>query len=170
MPRPIRTFVRFVDRFNWVVGRVVMYLIYVMMGILLLSSISRTLFDVSFIWIIEMAQFTMAAYYILGGGYSVQLHSHVRMDLLYSRLTQRGQAIADAITSIFLVFYLAVLLHGGVSSSQYALQYGQKNYSAWGPQLAPIKIIMSIGIFLMLLQIVSTFFKDWAAARGETIE
>jgi TRAP-type mannitol/chloroaromatic compound transport system permease small subunit len=170
MPRPIRAFVRFVDRFNRVVGRVAMYLIYVMMGILLLSSISRTLFDVSFIWIIEMAQFTMAAYYFLGGGYSVQLQSHVRMDLLYSRLTQRGQAIADAITSISLVFYLVVLLLGGISSSHYALEYGQKNYSAWAPSLAPIKIIMSIGIFLMLLQIISTFFKDLAAARGETIE
>lgn len=146
-----------------------MYLIYVMMGILLFSSLSRTFFNISYIWIVEMAQFTMAAYYLLGGGYSMQLDSHVRMDLLYSRWSPKGRAVADCITAIFLIFYLVFLFIGGISSTQYALQYGQVNYSAWAPPLAPIKIIMTIGIALMLLQAVATFFKDLAAARGETL-
>jgi hypothetical protein len=73
--------VRYVDAINRVVGRFAMYLIFVMMGVLLFSSISRGVFNVSHIWVVEMAQMTMAAYYILGGGYSVQLESHVRMDL-----------------------------------------------------------------------------------------
>jgi hypothetical protein len=38
-----------------------------MMGLLLFESISRTLFDRPHIWVVEMAQFTMAAYYLLGG-------------------------------------------------------------------------------------------------------
>jgi len=47
--------------------------------------------------------------------------------------------------------------------------YGQKNRSAWAPYMAPIKIIMGIGVLLMLLQSVATFFKDIAKARGEKI-
>lgn len=146
-----------------------MYLIFVMMGILLFSSISRSMFNTSYIWVVEMAQFTMAAYYILGGGYSMMLDSHVRMDLLYSRWPERRRAGTDAFTSLFLVFYLVVLLIGGVSSTIYALEYGQKNYSSWAPPLAPIKIIMCIGILIMLLQAVSTFLKDLAKARGEPL-
>jgi hypothetical protein len=65
---------------------------------------------------------------------------------------------------------LAVLLVGGISSTEYALSYGQKNYSSWAPPLAPIKIIMSLGIALMLLQVISVFFKDLAKARGEPLE
>ena len=169
MPAAIRLYVRFIEALNRVVGRFVMYLIFAMMGVLLLSSASRTFFSVSFIWVVETAQFMLTAYYLLGGGYSMQLDSHVRMDLLYSRWSLRTRAIIDAITSGFLLFYLVVLLLGGLSSTQYALEYGQKNYSSWAPPLAPIKIIMVVGIVLMLLQVIATFFKDLAKARGEPL-
>jgi TRAP-type mannitol/chloroaromatic compound transport system permease small subunit len=170
MPGPIKLYVRSIDAVNRVVGRFVMYLIFAMMGVLLLSSGSRTFFGVSYIWVVEVAQFLMTAYYLLGGGYSMQLDSHVRMDLLYTRWTPRTRAAVDAITVSFLLFYLVVLLVGGISSTQYAIEYGQKNYSSWAPPLAPIKIIMVIGIALMLLQVVAVFFKNLAEARGETLE
>ena len=169
MPRPIVGYVRAIDAINRVVGRFSMYLIFAMMGILLYAVISRTVFNAPLIWVVEMAQFTMAAYYLLGGGYSVQLDSHVRMDLIYSRWSPRGKAIGDAITAGFLLFYLVFLLAGGVSSTQYALEYAQKNYSTWAPPLAPIKIIMVIGIALMLLQIVAVFFRDLGTALGRPI-
>ncbi len=146
-----------------------MYLIFMMMGILLYSTISRTVFNVPLYWVVEMAQFTMAAYYLLGGGYSMQVHGHVRMDILYSRWSERKRATVDAVTVFFLIVYLGFLLFGGLSSTTYALTYGQKNYSAWAPPLAPIKIIMTTGIALMLLQAIAVFFKDVAKARGEPI-
>jgi TRAP-type mannitol/chloroaromatic compound transport system permease small subunit len=170
MPGPIKLYVRTIDAVNRVVGRFVMYLIFAMMGVLLLSSGSRTFLGVSYIWVVEVAQFLMTAYYLLGGGYSMQLDSHVRMDLLYTRWSPRTRAAVDAITVAFLLFYLIVLLVGGISSTQYAIEYGQKNYSSWAPPLAPIKIVMVIGIALMLLQVIAVFFRDLAAARGETLE
>ena len=169
MPGPIKAYVRAVDAVNRVVGRFTMYLIFAMMGVLLFSSGSRTFAGVSHIWVVETAQFLLAAYYLLGGGYSMQLDSHVRMDLVYSRWRPRTRAAVDVVTAGFLVFYLIVLLVGGLSSTQYAIEYGQKNYSSWAPPLAPIKIVMVIGIVLMLLQVIAIFFKDLAKARGEEI-
>jgi TRAP-type mannitol/chloroaromatic compound transport system permease small subunit len=170
MPRPIVLYVRYVEAVNRVIGRLAMFIIFAMMGVLLMSSVSRTALNISFIWTVEMAQFMLAAYYLLGGGYSMQLDSHVRMDLLYSRWSPKGQALADIITSIFLIFYLVVLLVGAVSSTNYAITYGQKNYSSWAPPLSPIKIIMTIGIAMMLLQAISMFFRDMATVRGERLE
>jgi TRAP-type mannitol/chloroaromatic compound transport system permease small subunit len=170
VPKAITAYVRWVDAVNRVVGRAMMYLIFVLMGLLLWSSISRGFFDISYIWSVEMAQFMLTAYYILGGGYSMQLDSHVRMDLFYSRWSPRKQALADAVTSGFLLFYIVFLLVGGISGTMYALQYNQKNYSSWAPPLAPIKIIMCIGIALMLLQVIAVFFRDVAKARGEPFE
>jgi TRAP-type mannitol/chloroaromatic compound transport system permease small subunit len=169
MPKAVKTYVRYVDAVNRVVGRFAMYLIFAILGVLLLSSTSRTFFGVSHVWTVEMAQFFMAAYYLLGGGYSMQLDSHVRMDLFYSRWSAKRRALADALTAGLLIFYLVVLLIGGISSTEYALTYGQKNYSSWAPPLAPIKIIMTIGIALMLLQVIAVFFKDLAKARGEPL-
>ena len=75
----------------------------------------------------------------------------------------------DIIATPFMIFYLIFLLYGGLSGIEYALTYGQTNYTPWAPPLAPIKIIMTLGIFLMLLQAIATFFKDIAKAKGETI-
>lgn len=147
-----------------------MYLIFAMMGILLYGALSRTLFDAPVIWAVEMAQMTMAAYYLLGGGYSMQLGTHVRMDLVYGRWSPKRQAFTDSITAFCLIFYLVIMLYGGISSTQYAIEYGQKNYSVWAPPMAPIKIVMTFGIFLMLLQAVSMFFKDLARATGDPID
>lgn len=168
MPKAAKAFVRYVEIVNRIVGRFAMYLIFVMMGVLLFSSISRGVFEVSHIWVVEVAQMTMAAYYILGGGYSMQLDGHVRMDLLYGRWSLRTRAIVDMVTGCALLFYMAFLLFGGISSTQYAIEYGQKNYSAWAPPMAPIKIVMTFGIAMMLLQVLATFFKDFETARQDS--
>ena len=94
MPGAIRSYVRYVDAVNRVVGRFAMYMIFAMMALLLYSSISKTFF-VPALWTLEMAQFSMAAYYLLGGGYSMQLDSHVRMDILYGRWSSKGKGFAD---------------------------------------------------------------------------
>jgi TRAP-type mannitol/chloroaromatic compound transport system permease small subunit len=169
MPKVIKLYVRYVDAVNRVLGNVVMFLALVMMGVLLFASLTRYVFNVPFVWIIEMAQFLMAAYYILGGGYSMQLDAHVRMDVLYERWRPRTRAFTDSITSFFLIFYLVVMMQGGIASSLYSLKYNQTNYSAWAPPMAPIKIIMTVGIALMLLQAISILFKDVAKFTGREI-
>ena len=94
MPGPVRGYVRCVDAVNRVSGRFVMWLVFAMMGVLLLSSGSRSLFGISYIWVVEVAHFLMTAYYLLGRGYSMQLDSHVRMDLLYSRWPPRRAPVS----------------------------------------------------------------------------
>lgn len=167
MPKIIKAFVRCTDATSTAVGRFAQYLVLAMMGILLFESISRTLFNRPHIWVVEIAQFLMAAYYLLGGGYSMILEGHVRMDLLYGRWSTKRQALADVLTIPFLIFYLIFLLVGAISSIDYAIRYGQVNYTPWAPPLAPIKIIMAIGILIMLLQAIATFFKDLEKAKGK---
>ncbi|MBT3139881.1 C4-dicarboxylate ABC transporter [Phaeobacter gallaeciensis] len=163
-----RKYITFIDGMNRLIGRTVMYGIFVMMGILLWSSISKTFFLPS-LWTLEMAQFAMVAYYILGGPYSIQMGSNVRMDLLYGEWSLKRQAWTDAITVFFLITYLCVLLYGGYDSLSYSLQYGERSPTAWRPYLWPIKSIMCLGIFLMLLQAISEFLKDILRLRGEDI-
>jgi TRAP-type mannitol/chloroaromatic compound transport system permease small subunit len=170
MPRPIVAYVRIVDRVNRAVGRFTMYLVFVMMALLLWASLSRgAIFNRSDPWLFETSQFLMAAYYLLGGAYSLQLGAHVRMDLLYARWSPRRRALADVLTVGFLIFYLAVLLLGGISSTEYAIETGQRNFSSWAPLMWPIKVIMCLGIVMMLLQAIASLFRDLATARGRPL-
>ena len=169
MTRAMRGYILAVDLVNRRVGRFIMYGLFVIMAILLWSSLSKTFFNPS-LWTLEMAQFAMVAYYILGGPYAVQTDANVRMDLFYGSWSMRRKAWFDVFTVFFLLFYLAVLLWGGIDSTIYSFQYGgERSPSAWRPYLWPIKVIMVAGIVLMIFQAVSEFFKDILRLRGVAI-
>ncbi|WP_373636852.1 TRAP transporter small permease subunit [Yoonia sp. BS5-3] len=189
MQAVMRGYIRVVDAVNYRLGRVMMYGIFVLMGILLWSSISKTFFLPS-LWTLEMAQFVMVGYYILGGPYSLQLGSNVRMDLLYGGWSVRRKAWFDAFTVLFLIFYLGVLLYGAIASTAYSLGYWrdapisylfgvilgtedvgrlEQSSSAWRPYMWPIKAVMIVGFFLMLLQCISELFKDILRLKGTDI-
>lgn len=169
MPGFICAYVTYVDAFNRRVGRFVMYGIFLMVGVLMWSSISKTFFMPS-LWTLESAQFLMVAYYILGGAYAIQLNANVRMDLFYGDWSLKKRAWFDAFTVFFLIFYLAVLLYGGLESMLYSLEYGQRSRTAWRPYLWPIKAVMCVGFGMMILQAISQLFKDIALLRGVTIK
>jgi TRAP-type mannitol/chloroaromatic compound transport system permease small subunit len=169
MPGFIVAYVKYVDRFNRLIGRFMMYGIFLIIGVLMWSSISKTFFMPS-LWTLESAQFMMVAYYILGGAYAIQLDANVRMDLFYGEWSVKTRAWVDAFTVFFLIFYLFVLLYGGFESTIYSFEYGQRSRTAWRPYLWPIKTIMCTGFLMMILQSISQLFKDIAIIRGVEIK
>ncbi len=198
MPGGVKRDVWWVEAVNHRVGRITMYLIFVMIGILMWSSISKVFF-LPALWTLETAQFTMVAYYILGGAYSIQLGSNVRMDLVYGSWSPKTKAAVDAFSIFFLIFFLVVLFRGAIGSTAYSLgHFGfepftffkdlfvafvtggpdaaseligrmERSSTAWRPLIWPVKVIMCIGIFLMLLQATAEFLRDIARLRGEDI-
>ncbi len=164
----MRSYVRIVDAVNRRIGRVMMYGIFFMVAVFIWSSVSKTFFLPS-LWTLEIAQFAMVAYYIMGGPYSIQLGSNVRMDLFYGDWSIKRKAQVDAFTIFILIFYLGVLLYGAIDSTTYSFQYNERSPTAWRPYLWPIKVVMCFGFFMMLLQAISEFFKDIARMRGEEL-
>lgn len=164
----MKRYVRFADGLNQVVGNVAMWLAVPLMGILVYEVISRTFFNTPHIWQVEMCEFIMGAYYMLGGAWTLMHEQgHVRMDVFYERRTDRGKAISDAISFLpIMFFYLLIWLNGSISALRYALTHHQKNFSSWGPPLAPIKTIIVIGLVFMILQAVSEFLKKLEVIRG----
>ena len=164
----MRKYISFVDAMNYRVGRVAMYGIFVLVGVLMWSSISKTFFNPS-MWTLEIAQFAMVAYYILGGPYSIQMGANVRMDLLYGSWPSRKKMWVDSFTIFCLIFYLGVMLYGAYDSTAYSFKYNERSPTAWRPYLWPIKVTMFVGILLMLLQSFSELMKDILQLRGEAL-
>jgi len=169
MPRIAKSYVRIVDGFNYFVGRIMMYSIFFLIAVLMYSIIAKQAFTIPPFWTLEVAQFTLVAYYLLGGAYSIQLGANVRMDLFYSEWSDRKKAWVDSFTVLLLMFYLGVMLFGGVESLLYSIKYNQHSASMWRPAIWPIKAIMCTGIFMMLLQAISELIKDIATLRGEQL-
>lgn len=163
--RAARAYVRWVDRLSDYVGIVAMYLIFLMIGILLLDAIWNNVIGFPIHWGIEATQFALAAYYFMGGAMTLKNNDHVRMDLFYDRLSVRGKAKVDLVTMVCLLFYLGVMLFGSISSLQYAIETNERRFSMWNPSMIPIKALMAACIVLMILQTVSLVFKHIATLR-----
>jgi len=101
MPKFIVLYVKYVDYVSTKFGRMAMYLIFLMIGTLLLGAITRNILDIPLSWTVEMAQFTITAYYILGGPYSMQTGDHVRMDLIYGLYSDKTKAKIVCLQTFF---------------------------------------------------------------------
>lgn len=149
-------------------GRLAMWLLFALMGVMLYGAVARATMMPP-IWTDEMAQFLLMGYFMLGGAYALQLGSAVRMDLLYSRWSDRTRAMVDAVTILTLLVYLGVLLWGGIESTQYALEYGERRRGLWRPYMWPVKMVMVAGIVLMILQCTAFLIRDIARALGRPL-
>jgi TRAP-type C4-dicarboxylate transport system permease small subunit len=126
------------------------------------------------LWTLELAQFALVAYFMLGGPYAIQMGSNVRMDLFYGSWNLRRKAQVDALTVLFLIVYLMILLYGAIASTAYSLGHFrgepfaffgalfsafvtgglgaaaeelghlERSASVWRPYLWPVKTIMVI--------------------------
>lgn len=185
----VRRYISAVDAFNRGIGRIAMYGLFVMMAVLLWSTISKFTAQPS-LWTLEVAQFAMIAYFFLGGPYAIQMGSHVRMDLFYENWSPGRKAAVDAVTVFCLITYLLVLLWGGLNSTAYSLgHFGgdvfgffsglvtgeetigtlERSRTIWRPYLWPIKALMCAGIVLMLMQALAELGRDVLRLRGEDI-
>lgn len=169
MPSFIRAYVKAMDRIADYIGLFAMYLIYVMIAVLLFDVLSDKAFGIVQNWTVETAQFTLAAYYFMAGPKTMKDNEHVRLDLLYGRISPRGRAMIDVVTIWLVVFYLGVMLWGALSSLQYSWATNQRLPSLWAPSLVPIKVLMVVCIILMLLQCLAIFFKNIAVIRGREL-
>ena len=185
--RLLRAYANAIDRISKLIGLVTMYGLLAMIGVLLWSSVSKAFFLPS-IWTLEMAQFLMVGYFMLGGPYAILTGANVRMDLFYGDWSARRKAAVDCVTVMFLIFYLGVLLYGALGSTAYSLGYWgdqplrffaglvtgaeeigrlENSPTAWKPVIWPIKAVMILGIFLMLLQALSELAKDILLLGGD---
>ena len=146
MPSIIKYYVKTIDFISLKTGRATMYLVFVMMFILILSFVTRNIINIP---VAECAIKTTKN--------------------IYSKLKDKTKALLDSLTSVFLIFYLVVLLIGSISSLTYTLETNQRLFTAWAPYVWPIKSIMTFGILLMLLQSIAIFFKDIAKVLNREI-
>lgn len=98
------------ERVNSVIGNT---LCWAALGMLLLQFVIvllRYVFGYSFIFLDEGVLYFHAAIFMLGAGYTFLVNAHVRVDIFYSKCSERAQAWIDLFGHIFLLTPALVLL------------------------------------------------------------
>jgi TRAP-type mannitol/chloroaromatic compound transport system permease small subunit len=158
--RALGAFVRAVDSTNEWVGRIVAAGILLMIVIISYEVLMRYGFRAPTLWATELITFVFAGYIFLGAAYTMLHRAHVGMDIVYSRLPARAQAVLDVITATFVFIYCWVLISTGWDTAWSALQTGRTTGTDWNPPLFHAAALLPIGAGLLLLQAIAKFVRD----------
>mgnify|MGYP006284787931 FL=1 len=156
----LRRFVRAVDGLNGVVGRTVAVGLLVMIALVVWEVFLRYGLNAPTTWGNELISYLFAGYILLGGGYTLLHKDHVAMDIVYSTLSPRRQAILDVLTAGFVIVYVVVLVQQTWIMTSDAFVRGRTANSDWGPPLWPVYAAMPIGGALLLLQAIAKLVRD----------
>ena len=170
MPRALVSYVRYIGWFNTRVGKIMEYSIFVMLALMLIETVSRTIFNAPTEWSIELGKYVLGTYFTIGSAYILLCERHVRMDALYSRWSAKRRATFDLATFFAGIVFLIVLLRGSIEAALYSLRYSQHTTSAWASPLSPIRIIFVVGVSLLLLQMIALFIRDISIVKGKPIQ
>jgi TRAP-type mannitol/chloroaromatic compound transport system permease small subunit len=156
-----------IDRLNTLIGRLTMWLILATTLISAGNAIVRKAFDMSSNGLLEIQWYLFAAVFMLGAGYGFLKNSHVRIDFISSRLTDRTRNWIDVGGILFVLFPLCFLL---ISLSwpafTNAFNNGEMSQNAGGLIRWPVYILVPVGFGLLMLQGISELIKRIAFLRG----
>jgi TRAP-type mannitol/chloroaromatic compound transport system permease small subunit len=120
----------------------------------------RYVFHLPTLWVSESMVFGAGLTYVLGAAWALQDNRHVKIDLIYGRLTLRQRAIIDSITFVFFALYMGVFLWATSVYARRSLSVLETSGSAWDPPVYPIKLALMFGVILLLLQGIAKFIRD----------
>jgi len=143
---------------NWS-GKTFAWLLFITMLIIGFEIIMR-IFGNPQIWVFDITLFTAGVVYVVGGAYTLLKDRHVKMDVLYTRLSPRMQSLLDLITFPgFLVFCGILLWQGGIRGWE-SFQMNEMLYTGFRPIVWPVRLMIPLGGLLILLQGLAKFIRD----------
>jgi TRAP-type mannitol/chloroaromatic compound transport system permease small subunit len=156
-----------IDRLNTLIGKLSMWLILATTLISAGNAIVRKAFDISSNGLLEIQWYLFAAVFMLGAGYGFLKNSHVRIDFISSRLTDRTRNWIDVLGIIFVLLplcFLLISLSWPVFTNAYG--NGEMSQNAGGLIRWPAYLLVPVGFALLMAQGVSELIKRIAFLRG----
>jgi TRAP-type mannitol/chloroaromatic compound transport system permease small subunit len=156
-----------VDGLNARIGSYAIWLILASTLISGLNAVIRKVFNISSNAFLEVQWYLFAASFLLAAGYTLLNNEHVRIDVVSSHLSRRGQIWVDIIgLAFFLTPVCAALLWYGIPFFLQGWNSGEMSSNAGGLIRWPVYAMIPLGFGLLLLQGWSELIKRIAFLRG----
>ncbi len=150
-------------------GRLVSIAVPVLIVTICYDVLMRYAFNAPTVWSFELSYMLGTAIISLGLPYVHYHSSHVRVDVVYSRLSARSRLVLDTVLTIALFFPLALIWTqiSAVNAWQSFITHEISYDSMWYPPLWPFKFVIFLGFLLLLAQGTATFLRSvLALAKG----
>ena len=141
-------------------GKLVSLLILPLIAFIVYDVLMRYVFNAPTDWAHELSYLMFGTLWIIGGAFALQQKSHVKMEIIYNRLPLRRRAIIDLITAPLFFVFIGILLWKGWDLAWSSVLRLEHSNSFWSPPIYPVKMMIPLGAFLLLLQGVVRFIRD----------
>lgn len=149
--KPLNTFIT-------VIGKGVSWLSFLLVVVVCYDVATRYLFKTSHVAVQELEWHIFAALFLFNAAYTLNRDKHVRVDVIYTRLSKRSQSIIDIVgTLIFLMPFCIVVIWSAWPFVSAALSIGETSPDPGGlPARYLLKAVIPIAFIFLLLQSLAT--------------
>lgn len=158
-----------IDRINQLLGSVASLMILLSCVVSAVNALLRYGLDISNNWPLELQWYLFSAAVMLGASYTLKRNEHVRVDLIYSHLSDRGRLWVDLFGLVFFLMPACILFTWLSWTSLFYPSWLVMEHSlnAGGMARYPIKFVVPFGFFMLSLQGLSEIIKRIGAIKGE---
>lgn len=170
--RPLLHFARGVDRFNGWIGAGLRWLSLAMVLIGAYNAVARYVgrylgVQLSSNALNELQWYLFSIIFLLGAAYALEKDVHVRVDVLYASLSEKGRAWIDLLGSLLFLIPFSVLMlvvTWPAVANSWAIR--ETSPDPGGLSRYPIKALILVSFGLLVLQGLAQAVKQVAVLRG----
>jgi TRAP-type mannitol/chloroaromatic compound transport system permease small subunit len=157
-----------IDAMNDRLGQLANWLVLAACLISAANAMSRYAYDLSSNAYLEIQWYLFAAIVMLGASHTLRVNEHVRVDIIYTHLSERGKEWLDMVgTALFLVPSMLAIAYYSWPFFMQSWEIQEMSGNAGGLIRWPVKFLVPLGFTLVALQGVSEIIKRAASLRGD---
>lgn len=148
-------------------GKLASWLILLLIFSLVYEVVSRHVFNKPTIWSYDVSYMLGGTAAFFGIAWVQRNRTHVRVDLFYENLSNKNKAILDLVLTTIL--FLPLMIIAFMNSFEAAVLSWNRLETApgaWRPPLYPLKTVIPIVLFLLILQGIAEFLRSILKLTG----
>ncbi|MEM9010983.1 MAG: TRAP transporter small permease [Pseudomonadota bacterium] len=154
------------DRVSLFLGRVTMFLIAILVGVMFFEVVMRYVFERPTLWANELSLWLAGFVFLFAGLYAMQQRSHIRIFLLYDLMPRWLQKICDTASVLMIVGFAVAMVWGAYGEARDKFFRWETFGTAFDPPIpATMKPILIVCICMVAIQAVSNLILDWSKAK-----
>jgi TRAP-type mannitol/chloroaromatic compound transport system permease small subunit len=161
-----------IDTLNEWVGRGVAWTTFLVVLVVFVDVVMRYAFKTSFVFTQELEWHLFAFIFLMGAGYTLMKDGHVRVDIIYQRMTPKAQAWVNLLGVLFFLLpgcYMIIATSLNFVASSWAVMEGSPDPGGI-PYRFIIKAAIPAGFVLITLQGISLGLRSLLVILDKDIE
>ena len=160
--------VKIIDFTNRWLGNVLSWTMAALAVLVVLEVIMRRLFGHPTIWNFEVTKQVYGLLFMILAGFALQKNAHVSIDIIEMRFSAKHRALLGIISYLIFFFpFCIVVLWQGITYASRSWSIDERSWSVFAPPLYPIKTVIPITAFLLLLQGLCVIFENLKTLRND---